>query len=64
MDIAAKEGNHTRAMVQAAGDGGELVVVELEFSGVTCAGSRTVRAGLVVAEAEGAAQSMGLGTDL
>ena len=40
------------------------MVVELEFSGVTGAGSRTVRAGLVVAEAEGAAQSVSLGTDL
>ena len=48
-------------MVEAACDGGELVVAELEISGVTGAGSLTARAELLVAEAESSAQSVSLG---
>ena len=50
-----------RLLVEAAGDGGELLVVELEISGVTGADSLTVRALRVVAEAQSAAQSVSLG---
>ena len=59
------QGHGTRLLVQAAGDGGELEVVEEENSGVTGAGSISahtvrLRAGGVVAEAQSAAQSAGL----
>ena len=59
------QGHGTRLLVQAAGDGGELEVVEEESSGVTGAGSISahtvrLRAGGVVAEAQSAAQSGGL----
>ena len=62
MKGAATLGDHTRPGLKAAGDGGELGVVELEVSVVTTAGSRTVRAGLL--EAQGAGQSVGLGENL
>ena len=59
------QGHGTRLLVQAAGDGGELEVVEEESSGVTGAGSISshtvrLRAGGVVAEAQSTAQSGGL----
>ena len=60
INIAVRQGHHTRLLVKAAGDGEELVVFEEERSGVTGAFSVTLRAELVVTEAESAAKSAGL----
>ena len=61
VNMAEVERHHSGLEVKAAGDGGELVVVELQSPGVTGAASVTVGAGLGVAEAQSAAQSPGLG---